>query len=171
MEYADREWSRLVIASFRRGPHRRPAGGIRMNGSTPLAHRAAINVGRRCRRQRFESAHVPSRGLMAFALLSSSLSAEASCKRPAPAALPFDKGSIRGSCPFSYSATGSLCTPSGSSARFVLIKPSSGSNCPSNCSSSGSLFVTESNYCCAFVSASASHPIGYAKSRPWCLAS
>jgi len=108
---------------------------------------------------------------LALALLGTSLIAEASCKRPVPAPVPFDKGSIRESCPFGYSTTGSLCTPSGSSAKFVLIKPSSSSSCPSNYSSSGSFCIAESNACYAFVSTSGSCPIGYTNSRPWCVAS
>ena len=93
--------------------------------------------------------------------------AEAACRRPAPAAVPFDKGSIRDSCPFGYSTSGSLCTPSGSSARAVLIKPSSTSSCPSKYSSSGAFCIADFDACHAFASSS-SCPSGYGRSSPWC---
>lgn len=93
--------------------------------------------------------------------------AAAACRRPAPAALPFDKGQIRDACPFSYSTSGTLCTPSGSSARAVLIKPSSTSSCPSRYSSSGAFCVADAGACHAFASSS-SCPSGYGRSSPWC---
>ena len=107
--------------------------------------------------------------LLAAALTASNM-ANAACSRPVPAPVPFDKGSVRDSCPFNYSTSGSLCTPSGSSAKYVLIKPMSSSSCPSNYSSSGSFCIAESNACHAFASSSGSCPSGYSSSRPWCMA-
>ena len=97
-----------------------------------------------------------------------SVSAAATCKNPAPAALPFDKGSVRDSCPSGYSTSGRLCNPSGSMAGFVLIKPSSTSSCPSGYSSSGAFCVGHTGACHAFAG-HGSCSSGYSSSTPWCV--
>ena len=107
--------------------------------------------------------------LLALAWLVTGVVAEAACRRPVPTAVPFDKGSARDSCPSNYSMSGSLCSPSGSSAKYVLMKPSSTSSCPNNYSSSGSFCIAESGSCHAFASSSGSCPSGYSSSRPWCM--
>lgn len=109
--------------------------------------------------------------LIAAAALTMAGAASAACRRPPPGPVPFDKGSVRDSCPFNYSTTGSLCTPSGSSAKYVLVKPSPSSSCPSNYSSSGSFCIAESGACHAFLSTSGSCPSGYSSQRPWCVSS
>jgi hypothetical protein len=105
---------------------------------------------------------------LGLCLLGASVIVEAACRRPAPTPVAFDKGSVRESCPFGYSTTGSLCTPSGSSARYVLIKPSANVGCPNHYSSSGSFCIADSDACHAFVSSSGNCPSGYSGSRPWC---
>jgi len=111
----------------------------------------------------------PVRVCVAFLLCLFCGLAAAGCRFPTPAAVPFDKGSARDSCPSGYYSSGSICSPSGSSAKFVLIKPSSGSGCPSNYYSSGSFCVADSQACHAFLNPSGSCPSGYYRSHPWCV--
>jgi hypothetical protein len=108
--------------------------------------------------------------LMGSLGLLTALSAGAACKHPAPAALAFDKGSVRDSCPSGYSTSGRLCSPSGSSAGFVLIKPPSTGSCPSGYSSSGAFCIGHTGTCHAFAG-HGSCPSGYSSSGPWCVSS
>ena len=101
--------------------------------------------------------------------LSAVTAANAACRQPAPRPVPFDKGMVRDGCPSGYSSSGGVCTPSSSSAGFVLIKPSTGTSCPSNYSSSGAFCVAGTNACHAFVSSGGSCPSGYVSARPWCV--
>ena len=107
-------------------------------------------------------------GLLAWTL-GHAASAGANCRRPAPQPVPFDKGTLRDACPFGYTTSGSVCAPSGLSARFVLVKPTPTAGCPSGYTSSGAFCVADGRACHAFAVSGGSCPSGYSSSRPWCV--
>ena len=96
------------------------------------------------------------------------LNVQASCRNPAPSALPFEVPAGQ-SCPSGYSQSGNLCNPGGS-ARFSFVVPQ-GQSCPSNYSQSGRVCTASSNACHAFVIGGGSCPSGYSQSGKVCSAS
>jgi hypothetical protein len=103
--------------------------------------------------------------LIALISLALTMSAQASCRNPAPSLLPFEVPSGQ-SCPSGYSQSGNLCNPGGS-ARFSFVVPQ-GQSCPSNFSQSGRVCNASSTACHAFVIGSGSCPSGYSQSGMVC---
>jgi hypothetical protein len=103
--------------------------------------------------------------LIALIYFALALSAQASCRNPAPSPLPFEVPSGQ-SCPSGYSQSGNLCNPGGS-ARFSFVVPQ-GQSCPSNYSQSGRVCNASSTACHAFVIGSGSCPSGYSQSGMVC---
>lgn len=101
---------------------------------------------------------------MSFLLLSS---AYASCANPPPRAQPFVAPSGQG-CPSGYSSSGSTCSPSSSSAKYVFIVPS-GQGCPSGYSSQGRMCVVSSSTACYAFVGGGSCPSGYSSQGPICI--
>ena len=94
-------------------------------------------------------------------------SAFAACNNPAPRAQPFTIPSGQ-SCPSSYSQTGTMCSPSSSSANYSFLVPS-GQSCPSNYSQQGPICIANTSACYAFYAGGASCPSGYAQQGAVCI--
>lgn len=106
-------------------------------------------------------------GVCVLGLLLGLSHAYAACQNPAPRAQPFNAPNGQ-SCPSNYSQSGSMCSPSFSSAGFSFVIPS-GYSCPSNYSQQGQICIANAGACYAFYAGGSSCPSGYGQQGPICI--
>ena len=105
--------------------------------------------------------------LLLFTSLLVTSFAYGACQNPAPRAQPFNAPAGM-SCPSNYSQTGTMCSPSSSSAGYSFLIPS-GTGCPSNYSQQGSICIASSGACYAFYSGGSSCPSNYSQQGSICI--